>query len=114
MSTPIVQALLDELDDRALDELATRLAPRLRPAEPQQPATLLTTRQVAERVGVHERTIARAVSASRLEATKVGGRWRIAPAAVDAWLTTGHATDTPPRSRRRARSSGTTLKDALK
>jgi excisionase family DNA binding protein len=110
MSLPLAQALLAELDDAALDELAARLAPRLWQPAPATPA-LLTTDQVAEHVGCHPRTVARAIAARQLNAIKLAGRWRITPTALDAWL--DHATDTPRRRAPRRSRSTHSLKEAL-
>ena len=102
----IVSALLAELDDNNLDELARRLAPRLAAVSPISDSSCrLTTAQAAQRAGVHERTIRRALAAGTLTGLTVAGRWRIDADDLDAWLTVGAPTSMTPthhngRSRR--------------
>jgi excisionase family DNA binding protein len=47
---------------------------------------LLSTKDVAARVGLSEKAIRRAIARRELRAFKVCGRIRIAPAAVEVWL----------------------------
>lgn len=53
---------------------------------PSAPLTL-TAREAAERAGVHERTILRAIKAGRISATKQAGAYAIDRAALAAWQT---------------------------
>lgn len=64
--------LLDALDDDALCALAERLRPYL-----SEPDELVDARQAAERLGLHERTVARMAREGRIPgAVKVGREWR--------------------------------------
>lgn len=107
--TAIVDAFLADLDDQALDRLAELLAPRLasRAAAPTGP---LTTRQAAQRAGVHERTIRRALAAGTLAGQTIAGRWRIDVGDVDTWLAVGAPTCSPTAEGcgRRRRQTGPT------
>lgn len=47
---------------------------------------LLSVNDAAAYLAVHPRTIYRAIAAGALEARKAGAQWRIASAALDAWL----------------------------
>ena len=114
----LASALLDALDDDALDRLAERLAPRLAGrlavggARP-EPDRWLTTREAAERAGVHVQTIYRAVRVGRLAAARPGGTTtgplRIDPADLAHWMpaarTTGAARIAPGPLGSRRRSS---------
>jgi len=102
-------ALVDALDDAALDVLAERLAPRLAVLAPGlAPAEeWLTTREAAERAGVHVQTIRRAVRTGNLEASRLGGTatgpLRIGQADLTTWMPAARVTGTtraaPPRRR---------------
>lgn len=50
---------------------------------------LLTVNQVADRLGVHEKTIRRYINNGRLEAKKIGGQWRIEQSAFDKLIDKG-------------------------
>ncbi len=52
---------------------------------------LLSVNDAAAYLAVHPRTIYRAIASGALEARKAGAQWRIAPAALDAWLKTREA-----------------------
>ncbi len=101
----LASALLDALDDDALDALAEQLAVGTGP----EPDHWLTTHEAAERVGVHAQTIRRAVRAGNLAARRPGGTatgpLRIDPADLAAWMpaarVAGTARDAVPRPRRR-------------
>jgi excisionase family DNA binding protein len=58
-------------------------------------ATFLTTEQAAAQVQVHPRTIQRAINRCEIQATKVGGRWRIRQAWLDRWVDENLNTDEP-------------------
>lgn len=49
-------------------------------------AVFLSAQQVADRLGVHPRTVHRYVREGRLAASKVGNRYRISPTEVRAFL----------------------------
>ena len=110
----IVAALLAELDDAGLDELARRLAPRLAAVSSISDRSGLTTAQAAQRAGLHERTIRRALAARTLDGATVAGRWRIDPDALAAWLDTGAPTSALPIGTNGRRHRGaTTGADAI-
>jgi excisionase family DNA binding protein len=46
----------------------------------------LSTREAAQRAGVNERTVRRAISDGRLSAVQIEGAYRIAPVALAAWM----------------------------
>lgn len=55
------------------------------------PEPLMDIREAARRIGCSEKTIRRGIATTgrhHLRATKVRGRWRIAPADLDAWVRT--------------------------
>jgi hypothetical protein len=89
----LARALLDELDDEALDELARRLAPRLgrhdRSEDGVNGGELLSPAAAAVRVQVHPRTIYRALTAGELQGRKIASRWKIEPGALEAWAQSG-------------------------
>jgi len=88
----LATALLASLDDRALDELAELLAPRLAalatPAEDHSADELLmTAAEAAGRAHAHVETIRRAARDGDLPARHVGRALRIAAGDLDRWLT---------------------------
>lgn len=106
MSGHLFRALLDELDDQALDELAALLAPRLaqRPAPPPEPDDgLLSPSDAAGRVKLSRKTIYRAVTSGDLPARKVVGQWRISRDDLEEW-------SQRTREERRRRARGTTVR----
>jgi excisionase family DNA binding protein len=93
----LLAALLDTLDDSALDRLAALLAPRIWALAPDDApgdgtARLLTCSQAAQHAGTHIETIRRAVRSGALPAGRVGRSPRIDPADLDAWLRGGMRT----------------------
>jgi excisionase family DNA binding protein len=106
----IVTALLTELDDDGLDELARLLAPRLAAvSEICDRNTMLTTARAAQRAGLHERSIRRALAAGTLAGHTIAGRWRITPDDLDNWLELGAPTSTTStHDNGRAQHRGTT------
>lgn len=75
MSSTLAAALLDELEDDALRELAARLRPFLPNAEPRP--RLVSTREASRRLGVHPGTLARLAREGRIAgARKLGRTWR--------------------------------------
>ncbi len=56
---------------------------------PEEPS-VLTPRQVAERLVVHERTVIRLIERGELRALKVGRQWRIPKEAFEAYLRGEH------------------------
>jgi excisionase family DNA binding protein len=50
---------------------------------------LLTIGELAERIGVHDKTIRRWIQSGRLVARKLGGQWRIHPSDYRAFLHAG-------------------------
>jgi len=110
----LAAALIEALDEAALDRLAEKLGPRLAGslaagAGP-EPDRWLTTREAAERAGVHVQTIYRAVRTGSLAARRPGGATtgplRIDPADLAAWMpaarVAGTARAAVPRPRRRS------------
>lgn len=61
---------------------------------------LLTTRQIADRYGVHPRTVLRWIDSRGLQGVRVGGQWRVGEQVMHQWLTCGRV------SPRRADHSG--------
>ncbi len=66
---------------------------------PREPARLLTIAEVAEHVGLRPDAVYRAVRRGELQASKLGGRLRIRPAALDAWID-GQRVEQPPATPR--------------
>lgn len=109
--SPIVAALLAELDDDSLDQLAQRLAPRLATVTAchgSGDSEALTTAQAARRAGVSTRTVRRALSADTLEGHTVAGRWRIEVQSLDQWLRLGAPTSATPTHANGRRGHGAT------
>lgn len=78
VSDPLA-AILDCADEGTLDRLAELLAPRLA-ALPSNGGWLLSPREAAARIGLHEKTVARMAREGRLPgAVKVGRGWRFDP-----------------------------------
>ncbi|MEV4420173.1 helix-turn-helix domain-containing protein [Patulibacter sp. NPDC049589] len=76
MSSSLAAALLDELEDDALRELAERLRPFL-PRDEEPRRRLLSTREASRQLGVHEGTLTRlAREGSIAGAQKLGRSWR--------------------------------------
>jgi excisionase family DNA binding protein len=115
--TGLARALLDSLDEDALDLLAERLAPllarRLTPCKPIDVAeAMLTCSQAAQQAGTHVETIRRAVRS--LNAGRAGRSPRIAPADLDRWMHRAKRDPQEPRSRApRPTTKRRTLADAL-
>lgn len=117
--TDLARALLDDLDPGTLDRLAEALWPGLaarldaRPVE--APERLLSCAEAAQRAGVCDETIRRAVRRGKLPAGRAGRSLRIDPADLAAWLTVGERPPKPPVPRSRARHprAGRPLGDAL-
>lgn len=74
--TDLARALVDALDDDALDALADLLAPRIAARAAALPARLLTPREAATQLGLHVKTVQRMAADGRLVAVKVGTGWR--------------------------------------
>jgi MerR family transcriptional regulator, light-induced transcriptional regulator len=68
------------------------------------PGRTLTLSEVAERLGVHYMTAYRYVRTGQLIATRIGGRWRVAPSDLAAFER--DRSIPPARGRRRARDDG--------
>ncbi|MSW51109.1 MAG: helix-turn-helix domain-containing protein [Actinobacteria bacterium] len=76
-------ALVAGLDDDDLRALAARLGPFLSPAMPATSTGLVSAREAAAILQLHEGTVTRLARAGRiLGAAKVGGRWRFDPNAL--------------------------------
>lgn len=72
----LAAALLDSLDNEALAALAERLRPHLAERDPGG-GELLSPREAAGRLGLHERTVARMAREGRIPgAVKIGRSWR--------------------------------------
>lgn len=86
MSADLARALIAELDDQALAELARRLAPHL-PAPASADDRWLDSRQAAAYLGItknalHKLTAAKAI---RFEQSAPGGKCWFRRADLDAW-----------------------------
>lgn len=81
MSSNLAAALLGELGETELRNLAEMLRPYLEPAAPGGGTDgLLSARQAGARLGLHEGTVTRLAREERLVgAQKVGGVWRFDP-----------------------------------
>lgn len=86
MSSRIAAALLSDLDDAALDELALRLAPRLPQATPTVPRPYLTVEEAADLLRCRPQRIYNLVSAGRLRRVKDGSRLLIRAADLERHL----------------------------
>lgn len=47
---------------------------------------ILTVKEVAEYLKIHERTVYRMATANKLPAFKVGGSWRFKQAEIERWI----------------------------
>jgi excisionase family DNA binding protein len=98
-----VAALLDELDDDGLRELAGRLRPYLH----DDPGRLLDARKAAELLGLHADTVVRMARAGRIRAVKAGREWRFRADQLDIRPRRGKLPPAPPPAApRRARAPG--------
>jgi excisionase family DNA binding protein len=88
----LAQALIDELDDDALRELAARLQPHLTA----QPRQLLNAADAAAILGLHSDTLVRMARTRRIWAVKVGREWRFRADLLDVHASPTNAS--PPRS----------------
>lgn len=79
---PLVDQLAAAVERRVLDHLAAAAAHD----EAATTEHWITVAETARRVGVHPRTVYRALVSGALAGERVGSRWRIRPAAVEAWL----------------------------
>ena len=52
-----------------------------------QRTQIMTLKEVAKYLGVHEMTVYRLLKAGKVPATKVGGQWRFKKDMLDEWLT---------------------------
>jgi excisionase family DNA binding protein len=99
--------LLDSLDDDALAALAARLGPHL---AGDQGEGLLSTKEAADRLNLHERTVVRMAREGRIPgAVKVGRGWRfppdlMAPLPLEQQASAA-AGDSPPRRSRKPKTS---------
>lgn len=98
MNSSLAAALVSELGDEALRDLALRLQPFL----PQDDATsseLITTKEASKRLRVHEGTVARLAREGRIVgARKLGRSWRFDPNELIALPTSARLE--PPNVRR--------------
>lgn len=84
MSAEAVRALLADLDDEGLAELAERLAPFLADRAPAAADELLPLAEAARRLSVHPKTAGRWARTGRLPgAVQIGKGWRIPVAALE-------------------------------
>lgn len=88
----LAAALLAELDDQALDELADALWPRLRARLEPQADRWLTTAEAAEHLGIsidalHRLTAARAIPFSQ---ERPGAKCYFRQLELDSWREQGH------------------------
>ncbi|MGH7198457.1 MAG: helix-turn-helix domain-containing protein [Candidatus Omnitrophota bacterium] len=63
-------------------------AAELRPNEPERPerTQIMTTKEIAKYLGVHEMTVYRWLKKGILPGFKIGGRWRSKKDLLDAYL----------------------------
>jgi excisionase family DNA binding protein len=86
----IALALVDALDDRALDLLAERLAPRLGAgAMPSLPPAVYTVATLAGELDVSERAVRGWIHRGELDGVKRGRTYVITRSAVEAWAAPG-------------------------
>jgi excisionase family DNA binding protein len=57
----------------------------------------LSPSEAAARIGATTRTVQRWIATGRLAARRVGGRWRVATDAIDAFVSLGHGAEALPR-----------------
>jgi excisionase family DNA binding protein len=96
----IALALVESLDDRALDVLADALAPRLGASTTPSAPVAYTVASLAGELGLSERVIRAAIHRGELDAAKRGRTYLITRDAVEAWAAPG-----ADRQRGRERSS---------
>jgi excisionase family DNA binding protein len=60
------------------------------------PSTLLTVREVSERLRVHPTTIYRLVRSNQIPAFRVGSDWRVSTEMIDRWMSEQQADVTEP------------------
>lgn len=72
---PLVQ--LEQL----ADDIADRVAQKMRAADP-----LLSPAQLAERLGISDRTVRELLASGEIPSLKIGGARRVEATAVDAYL----------------------------
>jgi excisionase family DNA binding protein len=81
---PLTLTLPPELLEEIAQRAAAILAERQHPAEPAP--DMLSPQEAADVLGLHPRTVLRAIAAGELQGTKVRNRWRITRAALEQWL----------------------------
>jgi excisionase family DNA binding protein len=96
----IALALVESLDDRALDVLADALAPRLAASTAPPAPVAYTVASLAGELGLSERAVRAAIHRGELHAAKRGRTYLITRGAVEAW-----AAPSVDRQRGRERSS---------
>ena len=96
-SDPLVRALLAALlaDPESLRLLGTALT-AVAETEPDTRPAAYTVEGLAAMIAVSPRVVRNAITRGELRAVKRGGRWLIAPDAVDAWT---HDAETTPNVR---------------
>jgi excisionase family DNA binding protein len=114
MSGFLAKALLDDLDDQALDELARLLEPRL--ARPRAvlpvrelPSRPMTVAQVAQRLALSTKAVRALIKRGELPAVKVSGRLRVEAEDLAAFLAgqrVEHGAAPPVRSARPRQGRG--------
>jgi excisionase family DNA binding protein len=100
--------LVAALDDEALDQLAERLAPRVAahladsptPGSGNQARSWMTVGEVATATRLHPQTVYRHLRSGRLQGDHAGSRWRVAPEALEDYLSTAPPSQRPrPKAR---------------
>jgi hypothetical protein len=84
--TALGSALLDALDDDALDALAAKLAPRLAHISSEPAPTWLTARQAATHIAAPVGRIHDLVQLGKLKPRRDGRRLLFRPAELDAYI----------------------------
>lgn len=81
---PLTLTLPPELLEQIAQRAAAILADRQQPTRPAP--DMLSPQEAADLLGLHPRTVLRAIAAGELQATKVRNRWRITRAELEQWL----------------------------
>ena len=102
----IAEAVLAIVDDD-LHELATaHVDAELTRRENGPRAGWFSVGELAALLGVHQRTVYRALTSGRLVGVRVGAAWRVRPEDLEAWLEAQTQRKSPTDARRGVRETG--------